>query len=171
MSTFTVNFMNRVSGWLHSSVVVVAADVAEAEKIAREAFDLVHGFTAAYTDPQTGVYVPTSGTPGYDSTSFTTAVAPVVAGDATPLGQAVAAAGAGPVPAGATSGQPVQADSARIAADAEAAAADAALAQAQARVAEAALAQDKANTAYSLPAPVVTPSMPSEVPAPYTPVQ
>lgn len=89
MSSFEVKFFNKVSGWIHSAVVLVADDVMAAEKAARRAFDEVYAYTAPWVDQESGVYHPEKGTPGHDSTLYSTAVTPVETVASHPLDQAV----------------------------------------------------------------------------------
>jgi hypothetical protein len=75
MPEYKVIFRNRNSGWVHTDLNVSAADEKAADVAARAAFNKVHAFENAWTDPEDGTYHPTKGTPGYDASLYDTSVA------------------------------------------------------------------------------------------------
>jgi hypothetical protein len=80
---FEVKFFNAVSGWLHTHLKDVLADTEESAKAAAiKAFNDVHAYSPAYTDPNDGSYHAEKGTPGYDASQYRVAV--VQTGDAPP---------------------------------------------------------------------------------------
>jgi hypothetical protein len=75
---YDVKFFNTVSGWLHTHLKGITAENEQAARVsAVKAFNDVHAFEQAFTDPNTGQFHASKGTPGYDASAFTVNVAPV----------------------------------------------------------------------------------------------